>query len=227
VDKAVVYLPKAGEKAKQRYANEAAITYFRQTLELLDRLPDNPERARQELMLQLSLGAPLIAARGYAAPEVEQTFARARALCEDLGETHLLFPVLRGLWLYYCVRADHPTAWKLAEELGRLAEAGQNPAFLLGAHLALGTTSLWMGELRRAQEHHNQTITHYDPQRHRSLALIFGTDPGSVSRSYEAWSLWVLGYPDQALKLAEEAVALAQERNGERWRWESPRCERA
>jgi len=44
----------------------------------------------------------LSATRGMAAPEVEQTYARARALCEQVGETPQLFPTLRGLYNQWC-----------------------------------------------------------------------------------------------------------------------------
>ena len=75
-------------------------------LELLKTLPDTPERTQQELTLQLALGAPLMATKGYAAPEVEKAYTRARELCQQVGETPQLFPVLRGLWVFYLVRAE-------------------------------------------------------------------------------------------------------------------------
>ena len=54
-------------------------------------------------------------------------------------------------------------------------------------------------------------IAFYDPQQHRSLAFLYGQDPGATSLSWAAWALWFLGYPDQALKRSKEALALAQE----------------
>jgi len=55
-------------------------------------LPDTPDRAQQELTLQVALGGPLAATKGYAAPEVEETYTRARDLCRQVGET----PQLQG-----------------------------------------------------------------------------------------------------------------------------------
>ena len=49
-------------------------------------------------MLQIALGVPLMATKGYAAPEVERAYTRARELCQQIGETPQLFPVLWGLW---------------------------------------------------------------------------------------------------------------------------------
>ena len=70
------------------------LAHLTKGLELLKTLPDTPERAQQELTLQLALGAALVAVKGYAAPEVEKTYTRARELCQQLGETPQLFPVL-------------------------------------------------------------------------------------------------------------------------------------
>src|SRR5262249_29015184 len=90
--KAVKYLHLAGQQAVQRSAHAEAITHLTAALEFLSALPDTPERARQELMLQITVGAPLTATKGYGAPEVGQVYARARELCQQTGDTSQLFP---------------------------------------------------------------------------------------------------------------------------------------
>src|SRR5207302_1977970 len=97
-------------------------------------LPDTPEHTQEELLLQTGLGAALMAAKGSAAPEVEQAYARARDLCRRIGETPQLFRVLGGLWTFYSARAEHQTARKLVEQLLSLAQSVQDPALLLRAH---------------------------------------------------------------------------------------------
>ena len=59
--------------------------------------------------------------------------------------------------------------------------------------------------------HLEQGIALYDPQQSRSLAFSRGTDPGVTCLSRVAWTLWMLGYPDQALTRSHEALTLAQE----------------
>ncbi|HEV8717899.1 MAG TPA: hypothetical protein VGX03_34410 [Candidatus Binatia bacterium] len=113
---------------------------------MLKTLPDTPERARQELMLQAALGQPLIATKGYAAPEVERTYTRAVELCEQVGETPQLFPVLFGLWLFYLTRVDMQAARERAEQLLRLAHSVHEPALLREAHRAVGSPLYWLGE---------------------------------------------------------------------------------
>ena len=117
--KAVEYLHLAGQQAVQRSANAEAISHLTTALELLKTLPDTPERAQQELTLQIALGPALMATKGYAAPEVEKAYTRARELCQQVGETPQLFPVLWGLWAFYLVRAELQTARELGEQLLR------------------------------------------------------------------------------------------------------------
>jgi DNA-binding winged helix-turn-helix (wHTH) protein/predicted ATPase len=138
--RAVTYLQLAAEHAMQQSAYREAISHLTKGLELLTTLPDTIERTRQELMLQLTLGTALIATKGYGVPAVESIYTRARALYQQVRETPQLFPILMGLRRFYIVRAEHQTARELGEQLLRLARNTQDPAFLLEAHLALGTT---------------------------------------------------------------------------------------
>jgi predicted ATPase len=157
------------------------------------------------------LGPALIATKGYADPDVGHTYSRARELCQQVGETPHLFPVLVGLWMFHLVRGELQTACDEAEELLRLANRQQVPALFLAAHDALGLTLTYLGELAMARRHLEQGIALYNPTQHRSLAFLYGQDPGVVCLSFAAWVLWLLGYPDQALQRSQEALSLAQE----------------
>jgi predicted ATPase len=92
-----------------------------------------------------------------------------------------------------------------------LAQRLEDPALLAHAHYALGHTLFTLGEFGPAREHLEQGITLYAPQRHRLYASSHGQDPGVWCRCAGAWSLWYLGYPDQALVRVQEALSLAQE----------------
>ena len=131
---------------------------------MLKTLPDTPERVQQELTLQLALSDALVAVKGYAAPEVEKTVTRARELCQQLGETPQLFPVLCRLLMFYVNRGELQTTHELAEQLMRLAQSVQDQYLLSLAHMALGATLYWLGELTSARPHLEQAIALYDPQ---------------------------------------------------------------
>jgi predicted ATPase len=161
--------------------------------------------------LLIALGASLIATKGIGAPEVEQTYTRAQQLCQSLDNAHQLFPVLRGLWHYYFVRAEYQTAHALGERLLTLAQQVQDSAMLIAAHRALGSTLMWLGAAAEAYTHLAQGIALYDPQQHRASVFLHGEDSGVQCHLYAAHTLWLLGYPDQGLARSQAAVTLAQQ----------------
>jgi predicted ATPase len=209
-EQAVRYWQRAGQRAVERSAHVEAIAHLNQGLEVLATLPDTAERTQQELALQTALGPALMAAKGQGAPEVGRAYARARELCAALGEPPQLFPVLWGLWRFCSIRAEHDAARQLGEECLSLARKLEDPALLMAAYSALGGTLLWLGEIAPGHAYLDQAAALYDPDRQRTLPARFGQDPAVSSLSYSAWSLWALGYPDQALRRSDEARALAE-----------------
>ena len=210
---AVPYWYRAGQRAIERAANVEAIGHLSRGLDALERLPDDAERARLELDLQIALGPALMTTKGYGAPEVARAYARARELCRRVGEAPQLFAALRGLWEYYWLRAtDVRTVLELARELYDVAERAGDSALRVVAHDVMGDTSLCLGEFRAARSHMEQGIALYDPRRHSTLAFRYGGyDPGMACRCLGGHALWYLGYPDQALGLSREGLALARE----------------
>ncbi len=209
--RAVRYRQLAGENALRRSAHVEAISHFTRGLEVLQTLPDTPERMYQELRLQITLGVSLMVTKGFAAAEVATAYTRARELCRQVGDTPQLFPALSGLWIFYFNRAELRTARELGEQLFSLAQRVQDPAHLLPAYRALGISLAVRGEFASAREHLEHGIALYDPPQHRSLALLYGQDPGVECLSHAAWVLWHLGYPQQALQRSHEALTLARE----------------
>lgn len=209
--RAVQYLQHAGQNANQRSANVEAVSHFTKALELFKTLPDTPNRDQQELTLQIALGSALMATKGFVNPEVEHTYTRARELCQRVGETPQLVPVLWGLTTFYGLKGDFKEAAELAEQLLRLAQSGQDPAALILAHRWWGSVLYWQGELVAALEHLEQVRILYDRQQHHTPAVLTVYDSGVHCRGYAAGALWKLGYPDQALKRLHEALTLARE----------------
>jgi predicted ATPase len=210
-EKAVHYWQKAGQSAIERSAHVEAIAHLRQGLEMLQTLPETPQRLQREVDLLIVLGASLIATKGQAAREVGETYLRAQRLCQPLENPHHLFPILRGLWIYYLVRAELKTAHELGEQLLTLAQQAQDPAMLLAAHRAIGTTLFYLGAVADAHPHFTQGMAFYDPQQHRTSVVLYGEDTGMICRSLAAWALWCLGYPDQGLTQSHEAVPLTHQ----------------
>jgi predicted ATPase len=210
-EQAVGYWHQAGKRAIQRSAHFEAINHLSKGLELLTPLPDTFERTRQELDVQITLGAVLMAVKDQSSPDTKNAYARARELCQQVGEIQQLFPVLHGLFRFHMVRSELQTARELAEQLLSLAERAQNTALLLEAHRVMGQTMFWFGEMAPARWHLEEGMALCDPQKHRSHASVYGQDPGVACRSFAAMPIWVLGYPDHALQRIHEALTLAQE----------------
>ncbi|MBI3249211.1 MAG: AAA family ATPase [Deltaproteobacteria bacterium] len=208
--KAVEYLGLAGQQAARQSANAEAINHFTTALALLKTLPDTPARARHELTLHLSLGALLMATKGYSATEVEQTYTRAQELCLQVGEPLQVAQVLFGLWAFYATRANHTASLALGEQFLTVAHRQQDSTLSLVVHLLLGSTLLWLGEFARAQAHLDQAFACYDPEQHRDLAYQMGQDLGSMALVRAAETLWYRGYPDQALERARDGLSVAQ-----------------
>jgi class 3 adenylate cyclase/predicted ATPase len=209
--KAVEYLHCTGQQALQRSAYHEAIRQLSAALELLERQPDTPRRARQELTLQLAIGPALIAAKGFAAPAVQSTYSRALALCGQLSDTSQLFPTQVGLRTYFSLSAQHAQAYKLGKGLVSLAERANDREWLGEAHVSLGTTLYFSGRFRIADIHFRQALALYPPSFHKLHPNFHGVDPEVRALSFSALVLWFLGYPDQARTRGQQAIALAQE----------------
>ena len=208
--KAIHYLQQAGQQAVRVSANQEAIAHFTRALDLLQTLPDTPQRAQREFVLQLALSAPLIATRGWGAPRVGRACRRARELTRQMDQLPQLPSLLNLLYQFHLIRAEHETALELAKEILAVAERGQDPlqiAFPLGS---LGTSHFYLGDFTSARACQQQIIASYDPEAHRSLAFVYGQDLAVLHLGYQARSTWFLGNPDRAVELNLEGIALAQ-----------------
>ena len=207
-EKAVTYLTLAGQQAHQRSANSDAIHALTSALELLRALPDAPERIPQELTVQLTLGVALMETHGYAAPEVERCYLRARELNEQLAQPSQSFPILFGLWVFYVIGAAYRRAYEMGEQLLRVADHSQDPKSLLIARHTLGETQLLRGELRAAEHYFAQFRPLEEPIAKRLAdAAQYAFDMQIGSQCWSGFTSWYLGYPDQAVKQFEQALA--------------------
>jgi predicted ATPase len=205
--RAAQYYCQAGEAALRRNAYRETLDHCEKGLELLKRLSDTPTRQQQELALLMTLGVTLTATKGYAAAEVEQTYLRARTLCEREGKTSHLFSVLYGLWNCYTTRGELQTAYTLAEQLLDIAQRADDSTLRLMAHWVMGRAQYWYGRLLSAREHLEQILTLYNPTEHGALVIRYSQDVQLTVPSFVAVALWLLGYPDQARCRIEQALA--------------------
>ena len=212
IEQAIPYWLQAGERATQRSDNAEAVGHFTKGLEILAASPATPPYMQQELTMIKALGAPLMITKGWGSPDVERVFNRARELCVHLGETQQLYGVLASLWVFHLSGKTRLTdAQGLADQLLGLARDADDPTLLLQGHLATAITQFYRGELAAMREHTREGLEYYDVSRDHSLVSVGGLDVGVVGHAYDALSLWLVGYPDQARHALAKGLKLAHE----------------
>jgi len=209
-EQAIQYYQRAAAVAQRVYANEDAISLLGKALALLRTLPKSMDRDGRELAVQIALGVSLVATRGYSAADVIDVYRRALALCQSLGRPPSP-PILRALAVAHNGQAAFEQARYLGDQLLSLAECDQDSLLLVEAHFVLGATLFWQGAFAPSRAHLEQAIAHYDPQQSRTHIALYSQDPKVVCRCRLAFDLLYLGYPDQATRMEQEALALGRE----------------
>jgi len=208
-EKAIYYLHQAGERAIHLSAYEEGISHLRRGLELLSQVQDRSKRDQYELMLQLAIG--MAWKYNWASPQGRNAINRARELSQQLGKTDHLSRVLVELAIYHYVHAEYHHAIVVASGALSLAEQENDPLLVAEGNWSLGFLKFCLGDYTNARTHLEHVIAFYNPeQHHRSLVFLRGVDVGLSAMAYNACCLWCLGYPDQAMKISKEAIALAK-----------------
>jgi class 3 adenylate cyclase/predicted ATPase len=205
---AIPYWQAAGQRALQRYANHEAANHAKRGLELLSTLPETPQRAKQELSLQILLGPALSFVQGP--QSVEHIYARACELARHVGSTPELFPALSGLQYAQMVRGQMHKARALAEEFLELAQPQQDPLILAVGHRMLAYTAWWQGDFIDVRNHSAQGLAFYNRDQHRTCVVSYVQDSGVLCGYLSALADWVLGYPTRAVQAMERTVEHAR-----------------
>jgi class 3 adenylate cyclase/predicted ATPase len=208
---AIVAYHRAGQRAFERSAYTEASSHLRRALGICDAITDTFEREQYELQLLVALGPVLVGTLGYSNPDVETVYARARDLCERVGDARLRYTVLSGLLLFHQSRAEIAECVELTKQRLVLAQELAEPALEMLVHENFGTLDYWVGQYERALASLRRAQALYEPKGGRRMRLMYGTDSAVVCASYEGHSLWFRGYPDQALRVDDHAVRIARE----------------
>ena len=209
-ENAVLYWLQAAERAIGRSANQEGIIHLRNGLEIVDSLPPGVERDQLELRFLSRLGAALAITRGYSAPQVEEVYARAEALCRDLGETLQLFWMVWGLWSFHLVRARLGIAGELAEQLVRIAVKEGEVQHVLVALSCHAHVHYFSGDLAAARQVLERALELDGAEREQPVTSPSGQDIGVTVRSLLALVLWHFGEDAAAVRQSDAALAMAR-----------------
>ena len=212
IEQALPYWLQAGQQATQEFATIEAIQHLNRGVALLNTLPDSPEWAHHELPFHLALHAPLLATSGWASPDLGRSMERAYALCQQVGETPELFGVLMGLCMVHMGGPSRlQTSWEITEQMLRVAQAQDDATLVQRAQFFMANTLFYMGDLSSTQTHLEQGLG-LEAAVRDGFTEQMGVDIGVALRIYAAFTLWLQGFPEQALERSTEAVTRAQER---------------
>jgi predicted ATPase/tRNA A-37 threonylcarbamoyl transferase component Bud32 len=204
------YYHMAACRSAELFAFREALALAEHGLDALKGLPDGPARKQQELVLQMMKGIALRSTTGWATPQIEGTFAKARQLCQDLSDPPELIPVLWATTLFVLIRGDLRACRERADDLMDQASRSGQPVYLMAANHMAGVVREFMGDMVDANRLLECCRQLHDPARFMEYNAMFGQDPGMVGRAMSARPLFALGYPDRALERAQETLALAR-----------------
>jgi len=218
MEKAIRMWGKAGQRSLESSALVEATEQITRALAQIAALPATPALRREQIRLQVTLIAPLIHLKGFAAPETKAAvelarllFDRAEALGEPPEDPLLLFSVLFGFWLANVWAFNGDAMRDLAAEFLALAQKQGAAIPIMVGHRLMGASLTLTGDIAEARSHQDRAIELYDPAEHRLVATRFGYDTGVAVLIFRSLAQWLLGYPDAALKDSNDALSNARE----------------
>ncbi|HWZ11830.1 MAG TPA: hypothetical protein VNX22_01680, partial [Acidobacteriaceae bacterium] len=218
IEKAATLWGNAGLRSLDRSALVEAIEQLKRALDQIATLPGTPSLRREQIKLQVALITPLIHIKGYAAAETKAAVEQARslieqaeALAEPPEDSMLLFTVLLAFWTANFTAFNGDVIRDLAAQFLALVKKQGATFPLLRGHILMGQSLMCTGEIAKGRAHFDQAIALYDPTVHRPLAARFGQASGVAMLVHRAFAQWLLGYPDAALRDADDSLKKARE----------------
>jgi predicted ATPase len=211
-EKAIPLWQKAGSLAYKRLALAEAIAQLNKGLELVTALPASTERDGRELDLRTLLGTAWMALKGWPAGEIWDSLHPALGLANSLRRSDALLPILWGLFTHVLTRGRVAEALRWVTQLMNAAETYGNPDLLILGHHTAATAHLWLGEPIKAREHADRVQALYSEEQHVRLVDVLNTDPKTISLIFSALSTWMLGYPEQSVRILNAAHDRARRR---------------
>jgi len=211
-ERAVTYYEAAATTAMSRSADREAHRSAERAFECLKKLPAGPDRDRRELRIRLQICAALSSMSTMSDPRVESAYSDALAVCERIGDEAQLVPALLGIQRFELTRGNVATARAISERTLSIARQAGQPLLLLPALQHLATCSATSGLYRDADVQTQEALDIYD-RRFTAAELLSPTGFGPLAAlmTVRSATRWILGYPDEAVRLARSAVERAEQ----------------
>ena len=198
---AAKYFLMAARRSAGLFAFGEALSLAERGLSAVDVLPDDLVRKGQELELQMMKGVALRSKTGWATPEIERVFTRARQLCQDLNDPPQLIPVLWATTLFLLIRGNLRECRDRAGDLMAQAERSGEQAYLMAAHHVAGVVREFMGDFVEASRHLERCRELHLPSEYKAYTVMYGQDPGMTARAMSSLLVCSAWHSGQALQL--------------------------
>jgi class 3 adenylate cyclase len=203
-DQAATLWLRAGSIALARSALFDSITHLSLGLQACEAIIDAAINQKCRLELLTTRGIAHMAMKGWPAPEVGKDLAEALPLARAQDRGDLLVPILGGLYWNRAnpgpVRASLPLVNHVFEE----ARLRNDRDLALLAHTLAASAKFWLGNMTEVVAHTHRILELYEPERGHRIQTVLSHDPKTVAQAHSTQALWMLGYPDQALRVFEE-----------------------
>jgi predicted ATPase/DNA-binding winged helix-turn-helix (wHTH) protein len=175
-----------------------------QALRSLADVPD-PGR-RHEMELSAALATSLYYTQGVV-PEVHAAWTTTLEIAEPLNDAEYQLQAIHGLWLYNISTAEYPTVLRLGQRFCALAERhAAAPAVQLVGDRMVAVPLHFLGDLRGARARIDHLLSRPVPPAHGSHIVRYQYDHRLMVQVTLARIIWLQGYPDQALHMAERII---------------------
>ena len=205
---ALGYACKAAVAALIRSAHPEALSHATEALGWLGAIPEERERARLELELNGVITPSLMATRGWADVAVKAQVERSQVLIDLLGDSPHVVPTLWALASYHGLRGEHAQARALAERLVSMDGLKQNVHHQAVTLPLLGDYLCAEGWFVEAQACVTRALSLHDDS-----ASMYALEPRVQAMMCLGFVRWHLGFPDEALRVMESALARARDLN--------------
>ena len=198
----------AAQSSVERWAIAEAYRHLDRGLELLEFVPNGPERARLELSLQTTQGVLSMFIRVAGRPRPRSVFSRVKDLSPLVADGAERRRADCALSHYLMMSCQYEQALVTLEPILLASEKEEDPDIYPLALGGAGSILFYLGDLLRARDHMVRSIN--TSERLNKLPTVWstGVEPALVGRLFAGWNLWLLGQPDQAKRSADEAIAL-------------------
>jgi tetratricopeptide (TPR) repeat protein len=210
-ERAVPYWTRAGRRALDRMALAEGVSHFTTALTVNDRLPKSITRDTQELQIRLLLASAYFTLLGWAAIEVPTTLLPARDLARGLADHEKLTSILYYIWFHHSMRCEYALADATIDEIYALGNSTRCSETSMTALMMDTCLRCWKGDFVGTRRVGAEVEEAYDPRTHGKLVGAYNHDPKCLTQMWVSAAIWSLGYPDEALRVALDQLALARQ----------------